>query len=148
MKKIHQVIDIERDLRGAVEREDHTLLHRTYWGQREFLLLEQFIPPEVIEACLNEIEQLSGDVHRNYVPGTSREEASASAASGKRPRQSWRCIGLQRFARFSADWSTRRCSYVRKTTLIHVPCITTRSLATTSAFTTIRRTTRAPGTRD
>lgn len=45
------------------------LLHRTYWGQSEFLLFEQFLPAEVVEACLSEVEQLSGDIHRNYVPG-------------------------------------------------------------------------------
>jgi len=69
MPKVSPVADMESNLVEAVEGVDRSLLHQAYWDQNEFLLLERFIPPSVVEPCLCEIEQLSGEVHRNYVPG-------------------------------------------------------------------------------
>lgn len=69
MPKVSPVANMENNLVGAVEGVDRSLLHQAYWDQNEFLLLERFIPPSVVEPCLCEIEQLSGEVHRNYVPG-------------------------------------------------------------------------------
>jgi hypothetical protein len=69
MPKVSPVADMESSLVEAVEGADRSLLHQAYWDQNEFLLLERFIPPSVVEPCLCEIEQLSSEVHRNYVPG-------------------------------------------------------------------------------
>jgi hypothetical protein len=69
MPKVSPVADMESNLVEAVEGVDRSLLHQAYWDQNEFLLLGRFIPPSVVEPCLCEIEQLSGAVHRNYVPG-------------------------------------------------------------------------------
>lgn len=60
---------IESHLVEAVARVDQPFIHQSYWEQNEFVLLKQFIPPTVIERCLREVEQLNGEVHRNYVPG-------------------------------------------------------------------------------
>ena len=69
MPRVSPMADMESNLVEAVEGVDRSLLHQAYWDQNEFLLLERFIPPSVVELCLCEIEQLSGEVHRNYVPG-------------------------------------------------------------------------------
>ncbi|MBI5672138.1 MAG: 2OG-Fe(II) oxygenase [Nitrospirae bacterium] len=60
---------IEDSLVEAIERLDQPDIHRAYWDQNEFVLLEGLIPRSVIEACLLEIEQVEPDIHRNYVPG-------------------------------------------------------------------------------
>ncbi len=65
-------VRIEDGLGEAVERVDQQLLHRAYWEQNEFALLERFLPPAVIELCLFEVERLQSEVHRNYVPGHKR----------------------------------------------------------------------------
>lgn len=69
MPKANAAVDIEQDLARAVERVDQTFVHESYWEQNEFVLLERFIPPSVIDRCLREIERLDHDIHRNYVPG-------------------------------------------------------------------------------
>jgi len=69
MPKAYSASDIERDLVEAVAQADQPFLYQSYWEQNEFVLLEQFIPPTLVERCLCEVEQLNGDVHRNYVPG-------------------------------------------------------------------------------
>lgn len=62
-------IGIERSVAEAVDGLDQSLIRRAYWEQNEFVLLERFLPPPAIEPCLCEVERLSGDVHRSYVPG-------------------------------------------------------------------------------
>lgn len=69
MPKTSAAADIESQLIEAVAQVDQSLVHQSYWEQNEFVQLEQFIPPAVVERCLYEIEQLDGEVHRNYVPG-------------------------------------------------------------------------------
>jgi hypothetical protein len=60
---------IEDSLGEAIERLDQPCIHSTYWEQNEFVLLESFVPPPVVESCLVEVEQVESEVHRNYVPG-------------------------------------------------------------------------------
>ena len=60
---------IEESLGEAIERLDQPCVHGAYWEQNEFVLLEHFVPPAVVESCLVEVEQVQSEVHRNYVPG-------------------------------------------------------------------------------
>jgi hypothetical protein len=69
MPRVSPVAEIESNLVEAVEEVDRSLLHQAYWDQNEFLLLERFIPPSVVEPCLTEIEEVEPDINRNYVPG-------------------------------------------------------------------------------
>ena len=69
MPKTSAAAGIECYLAEAVEQADQSFIHQSYWEQNEFVLLERFIPSAVVERCLGEIEQLDGEVHRNYVPG-------------------------------------------------------------------------------
>ena len=60
-------------LGDAVERAvaalDFEDVRRRYWEQNEFVFLERFLPPEVVEQCLvPEVEKLKPNVHRNYIP--------------------------------------------------------------------------------
>jgi hypothetical protein len=69
MPRVSPVAEIESNLVEAVEEVDRSLLHQAYWDQNEFLLLERFIPPSVVEPCLTEIEEVEPDINRNCVPG-------------------------------------------------------------------------------
>ena len=69
MPRVSPVAEIESNLVEAVEEVDRSLLHQAYWDQNEFLLLERFISPSVVEPCLTEIEEVEPDINRNYVPG-------------------------------------------------------------------------------
>lgn len=95
MPRVSPVAEIESNLVEAVEEVDRSLLHQAYWDQNEFLLLERFIPPSVVEPCLTEIEEVEPDINRNYVPGHKqggsvssyviREKASAILALYRSP---------------------------------------------------------------
>jgi hypothetical protein len=60
---------IEEGLGEATGRVDHHLIRSAYWEENEFVALERFLPPTVMEPCLSEVELLESEVHRNYVPG-------------------------------------------------------------------------------
>ncbi len=61
--------NLEAEIAAAVDRGDRQEIHRAYWDQSEFVLLERFLPAAVVQLCLAEVEQLQDVVHRNYVPG-------------------------------------------------------------------------------
>lgn len=67
--KTNAMPDVEGYLVRTIESVDVSGIHRTYWEQNEFVLLERFLPPAVIERCLSDLQRLEGDIHRNYVPG-------------------------------------------------------------------------------
>lgn len=69
MPRAGPAVGIESHLVEAVERVDQSFIRESYWGQNEFVHLEQFIPLPVVEQCLREVEHLNTEVHRNYVPG-------------------------------------------------------------------------------
>jgi len=53
----------------AVAALDFEHLRRQYWEQNEFVFLERFLPPEVVERHLvPAVEALKPNVHRNYLP--------------------------------------------------------------------------------
>lgn len=65
----YRATGIEDSLGEAIERLDQSGIHRAYWDQNEFVFLDGFVPPAVVESCLAEVEQVQSEVHRNYVPG-------------------------------------------------------------------------------
>jgi hypothetical protein len=53
----------------AVRQLNFERLHQLYWEQNECLVLDRFLPPEVVERhLLPEVERLRPDIHRNYIP--------------------------------------------------------------------------------
>lgn len=64
-----QTIDVEDHLTRIFTEVDQAQSGRTYWEQNECLVLDRFIPKEIVNPCLTEIERLRKNVHRNYVPG-------------------------------------------------------------------------------
>lgn len=53
----------------AVAALDFERIREEYWRQNEFVFLERFLPPAVVEQHLvPEVEKLRPNVHRNYIP--------------------------------------------------------------------------------
>lgn len=64
-----RTIDVEDHLNRTLTEADTAQSSRTYWEQNECLILDRFIPGEIVTSCLTEIESLRKRIHRNYVPG-------------------------------------------------------------------------------
>ncbi len=62
-------LSIERDVIRATERTDLEELRRCYREQNEFVVLERFLAQPVVDQLLDEVDLLTPDVNRNYVPG-------------------------------------------------------------------------------
>jgi hypothetical protein len=52
----------------AIEALDQEAVHDAYWRQGEFVHLERFLPPEVVERFVEEFDRLRPRVHRSHVP--------------------------------------------------------------------------------
>lgn len=61
-------LDFEPGLSAALEALDFDQAHRQYWEQNEFLFLERFVPPEIVDRLLAEANIVRPDINRNYVP--------------------------------------------------------------------------------
>src|SRR4029453_3477384 len=57
-------LEIER----AVRALDEARVQREYWEQDEFLFLPQFLPPNLVERLLEDVERLEPGLNRNYIP--------------------------------------------------------------------------------
>lgn len=55
-------------LETACVRQDLAQLQRAYREQDEFVVVEDFLPPEVMEQWDRELEQLKPHIHRNFIP--------------------------------------------------------------------------------
>src|SRR4029453_13089846 len=55
-------------LRGAVAALDVEAVRRSYWDQNEFVFLERWLPAELIDRMLAEVERVRPAVNRNYIP--------------------------------------------------------------------------------
>jgi hypothetical protein len=62
-------LDVESSLKRAIEAVDLEPAHSLYRLQNEFLLLARFLPPDLVEALIEEANSLRSAIHRNYVPG-------------------------------------------------------------------------------
>ncbi len=62
-------LDVESSLKRAIEAVDLEPAHSRYWLQNEFLLLERFLPPDLVEALIAEANDLRSAINRNYIPG-------------------------------------------------------------------------------
>jgi hypothetical protein len=56
-------------IQHALQSLEFDRIQRRYWAQNECVVLEHFLPDEVLEhSLLPEAEKLRADVHRNYLP--------------------------------------------------------------------------------
>jgi hypothetical protein len=62
-------LPIDAAIRGAVSREDEAARRHEYAAQDEFVILEDFLPAEVMERWEAELPALIPQIHRNYLPG-------------------------------------------------------------------------------
>lgn len=62
-------ISIDDALRSAVARQDEAALQRQYTEQDEFVIVEDFLPREVLEEWEAQLPALLPQIHRNYLPG-------------------------------------------------------------------------------
>lgn len=67
--KTSALSSIDDALRSAVAQQDEASLSRRYREQDEFLLVEDFLPAEVLEEWEAQLPELLPKIHRNYLPG-------------------------------------------------------------------------------
>jgi len=60
---------IENAIREAVAQKDENALQRQYVEQDEFLIIDDFLPADVMEQWEAQLPALVPQIHRNYLPG-------------------------------------------------------------------------------
>ena len=65
----HLKLSIEEGVEQAIEGLDLTETRRCYRDQSEFVVLDRFLTQPVVDQLLREVDVLTPDVNRNYVPG-------------------------------------------------------------------------------
>lgn len=62
-------IDLENALKRSIAGLDWDRVSGAYREQNEFVFLDRFLPQEVVDHLLSEVDPTRTDVHRNYIPG-------------------------------------------------------------------------------
>ena len=65
----HLKLNIEGEVARAIEGVDLVETRRCYRDQNEFVLLDRFLTQPAVDRLLRELDVLTPDVNRNYVPG-------------------------------------------------------------------------------
>jgi alkylated DNA repair dioxygenase AlkB len=60
---------IDELISDSLKQVDEANLRRKYFEQDEFVIVDEFLPPEVLGQWQVELEPLKPHVHRNYLPG-------------------------------------------------------------------------------
>ena len=61
-------LDIDGVISEKVSRQDVAALRKAYLDQDEFVVLEKFLPREIMDQWDEELEALKPSIHRNYIP--------------------------------------------------------------------------------
>lgn len=69
----HLKLSIEREVDRAIEEVDLAEIRRCYRDQNEFVVLDRFLTQPAVDQLLREVDSLTPDVNRNYVPGHNKE---------------------------------------------------------------------------
>lgn len=56
------------ELADALRPLDVEAVRATYWGQDEFVVLERWLPPSLVDRLVGEVERARPAIHRNYIP--------------------------------------------------------------------------------
>ncbi|MEK7336510.1 MAG: 2OG-Fe(II) oxygenase, partial [Nitrospirota bacterium] len=62
-------LSIEREVERAIEGVNLKDTRRCYRDQSEFVVLERFLTQPMVDQLLYEVDLLTPDVNRNYIPG-------------------------------------------------------------------------------
>ena len=78
---------LEEELGQTISRLDVERVRREFWDQNEYVFLDRFLSPDLVEKILvPEVERLRHSVHRNYIPGHKKGgSVSAYTLSEKAP---------------------------------------------------------------
>jgi alkylated DNA repair dioxygenase AlkB len=63
---------IEQAFVQQLERYDLTAISEQFEEQAGLIVLEDFLPKSVLEDLLRELEEVRGEIHRNFVPGQKK----------------------------------------------------------------------------
>ena len=63
---------IDDAIRRATARQDEAALRQRYHEQDEFVVVENFLPPSVLERWESHLSSLLPQIHRNYLPGNKK----------------------------------------------------------------------------
>jgi len=61
--------DLDEAVKRSIERLDFDRVYGAYREQNEFVFLDRFLPSELMDQLLPEMDRARADVHRNYIPG-------------------------------------------------------------------------------
>jgi hypothetical protein len=61
-------LSVADTVRGALAGLDVEAVRRSYWDQNEFVYLERWLPAELIDRMLAEVQQVRPAINRNYIP--------------------------------------------------------------------------------
>jgi len=61
-------MSVADEMARAVERLDVAAVRRTYWEQDEFVVLEHWLPADLVARMVGEVDRARPAVHHNYVP--------------------------------------------------------------------------------
>ncbi len=60
---------LSEDIERAIATLDRDRITKEYWDQDEFVFIPQFLPPAAVTRFITDLERLSAEVNRNYIPG-------------------------------------------------------------------------------
>jgi alkylated DNA repair dioxygenase AlkB len=70
-------VSVEPSVERAIQALDFDRIHSRYWEQNEFVFLERYLPSEIMDQILSEVEAVRPQINRNYVP-THKKGGSVS----------------------------------------------------------------------
>ncbi|NKB82559.1 MAG: 2OG-Fe(II) oxygenase [Nitrospirales bacterium] len=69
---------VEQELNQAIQQSDFTQLQQRYTAQGEFLTIQNFFSPPVVDQLMEDVTQVRPQLNRNYIP-THKKGGSVSA---------------------------------------------------------------------
>ncbi|HET7032348.1 MAG TPA: 2OG-Fe(II) oxygenase, partial [Casimicrobiaceae bacterium] len=62
-------VDIDGIIAERVSRQDVAALHKAYLDHGEFVVLENFLPREIMDRWDDALAAIRPSIHRNFIPG-------------------------------------------------------------------------------
>jgi len=63
-----EALAVDRAVASRLAKLDVPSLTSRYWARDEFLFIEDFLPPDLLSRCLDELPSLLAHVNRNFIP--------------------------------------------------------------------------------
>ena len=78
---------LSREIERAIAALDVGAIERAYWDQDEFVFIPRFLDPEAIAPFVEDMERLTPQLNRNYIPRHKKGGASVTSRSPRPVRR-------------------------------------------------------------